>query len=177
MPDTTTQPNDDFLSRIVVQSGMVRTDTTDKSGPELERLKVIQQERRKVAEELVKEFLGQVSFDPYYKATLKPWYEDTADTLAKKFPDHPGLAARTRMVLEVATGDVVAAIKTRIAQIDELLEMQLDQILHNPAFQALEASWRGLHYLVDKSETGTHLKIRVLNASKADLTRDIEGAD
>src|ERR1700679_578226 len=124
MPDTTTQPNDDFLSRIVVQSGMVRTDTTDKSGPELERLKVIQQERRKVAEELVKEFLGQVSFDPYYKATLKPWYEDTADTLAQKFPDQPGLAERIRKVLEGATGDVVAPLKPRIAQIETLLESE-----------------------------------------------------
>ena len=176
MPDTTTQTSDDFLSKIVVQSGMVRTDTTGKSGPELERLQVIQQERRKVAEDLVREFLEQVSFDPYYKATLKPWYDDTEDTLAEKYPDQPGLAERIRKVLEGDTGDVVAAIKTRIAQIDDLLEMQLDQILHNPAFQALEASWRGLHYLVDKSETGSHLKIRVLNASKADLTRDIEGA-
>ena len=84
MPETTTQTSDDFLSKIVVQSGMVRTDTTGKSGPELERLQVIQQERRKVAEDLVREFLEQVSFDPYYKATLKPWYDDTEDTLDRK---------------------------------------------------------------------------------------------
>ena len=176
MPDTTTQPNDDYLSKIVTQGGMVRADTNGKSGPELARLQVIQEERKKDAENLVREFLEQVSFDPYYKATLKSWYADTDGTLAEKYPDQPGLADRIRKVLQGDTSDIVAAIKTRIAQIDELLQLQLDQILHNPAFQALEASWRGLHYLVDKSETGTHLKIRLLNASKADLVKDIESA-
>jgi type VI secretion system protein ImpC len=176
MADPITPPTDDFVSKIVVQSGMVRTDTNGKSGAELERLQVIQQERRRVAEDLVREFLEQVSFDPYYKATLKSWYDDTDETLLEKYPDQPGLAERIRKVLEGDTSDVVAAIRTRIAQIDELLQVQLDQILHNPSFQALEASWRGLHYLVDKSETGTSLKIRLLNASKADVTKDIESA-
>jgi type VI secretion system protein ImpC len=176
MPDTTTQPNGDFLSNIVVQSGMVRTDTSGKSGPELARLQKIQEERKKDAENLVKEFLEQVSFDPYYKATLSSWYDDPETALAERYPDQPGLAERMRKVLQGDASDIVAAIKTRIAQIDELLQVQLDQILHNPSFQALEASWRGLHYLVDKTETGTHLKIRLLNASKADLVKDIESA-
>ncbi len=176
MPDATAQPNDDFVSKIVVQGGMVRTDTNGKSGAELARLQAIQAERQKDAENLVREFLEQVSFDPYYMATLKSWYEDTDGTLAQKYPDQPGLAERIRKVLQGDTSDIVIAIKTRIAQIDELLQMQLDQVLHNPEFQKLEASWRGLHYLVDKSETGTHLKIRLLNASKADIVRDIESA-
>src|SRR6202041_1578423 len=176
MPDATTQPNDDFLAKIVMQGGMVRTDTNGKSGPELARLQVIQEERKKDAENLVREFLEQVSFDPYYKATLTQWYDDTDGTLMEKYPDQPGLVERMRKVLQGDTSDIVAAIKTRIAQIDELIQLQLDEVLHEPAFQALEASWRGLHYLVDKSETGTHLKIRLLNASKSDIVKDIEGA-
>ena len=176
MPDATAQPNDDFLSKIVVQGGMVRVDTNGKSGAELARLQVIQEERKKDAENLVREFLEQVSFDPYYKATLTAWYDDTDGTLAQKYPDQPGLAERIRKVLQGDTSDIVIAIKTRIAQIDELIQMQLDQVLHDADFQKLEASWRGLHYLVDKSETGTHLKIRLLNASKADIVKDIESA-
>jgi len=74
MPDATTQPNGDYLSKIVTQGGMVRADTNGKSGPELARLQVIQEERKKDAENLVREFLEQVSFDPYYKATLNSWY-------------------------------------------------------------------------------------------------------
>jgi len=175
MPDAT-QSNGDFLSKIVVQGGMVRTDTSGKSGAELERLQAIQQERQRDAENLVREFLEQVSFDPYYKATLKSWYDDTDGTLAEKYGDQPALAERIRKVLQGDTSDITVAIKTRIAQIDELIQIQLDRILHHPDFQALEASWRGLHYLVDKTETGTSLKIRVMNVSKADVVKDIESA-
>jgi type VI secretion system protein ImpC len=49
-------------------------------------------------------------------------------------------------------------------------------VLHHPDMQALEASWRGLHYLVKNSETGTRLKLRLLDASKKDLANDLEKA-
>src|SRR5262249_60133059 len=49
-------------------------------------------------------------------------------------------------------------------------------IMHDPAFQKLEGSWRGLHHLVFESETGTMLKIRVMNVSKKDLLKDLERA-
>src|SRR3954464_10879041 len=58
--------------------------------------------------------------------------------------------------------DAEAMINARIAQIDHLLSIQLNEILHNAAFQKLEASWRGLRYLLDQSETGEKLKIKVL---------------
>ena len=74
------------------------------------------------------------------------------------------------------SGDVVEAINLRIAQIDELISAQLNEVLHQPAFQKLEATWRGLHYLVMKSETSTRLKLRVLNASKSDVLKDLEKA-
>jgi type VI secretion system protein ImpC len=48
--------------------------------------------------------------------------------------------------------------------------------MHHPEFQKLEATWRGLHYLVQQSETGTALKIRVFNAKKSELARDLERA-
>jgi type VI secretion system protein ImpC len=67
-------------------------------------------------------------------------------------------------------------INARIAQIDHLLSIQLNEILHHPAFQKLEGSWRGLKYLMDNSETGVGLKIRVLNVTKKELLRDIEKA-
>ncbi len=67
-------------------------------------------------------------------------------------------------------------INARIAQIDALISKQLNEILHYPDFQKLEASWRGLHYLVNQSETGTMLKVRVLNVSKQDLVKDLEKA-
>ncbi|HYY15192.1 MAG TPA: type VI secretion system contractile sheath large subunit, partial [Gammaproteobacteria bacterium] len=57
-----------------------------------------------------------------------------------------------------------------------LLSRQLNEIMHHPEFQKLEASWRGLHYLVQQSETSTMLKLRVLNVSKSDLLKDLERA-
>jgi len=48
--------------------------------------------------------------------------------------------------------------------------------MHASEFQRLEASWRGLHYLVHQSETSTMLKIRVFNVSKNDLLKDLERA-
>src|SRR5512134_2121574 len=47
--------------------------------------------------------------------------------------------------------NVVAAIEDHVALIDELIAKQLNAILHHPALQTLEASWRGLHYLVMKT--------------------------
>jgi type VI secretion system protein ImpC len=69
-----------------------------------------------------------------------------------------------------------ATIKQRIAEIDELLSAQLNEVLHAPEFQKLEASWRGLHYLVHQSETSPNLKIKVLNVSKEDLYDDLTEA-
>src|SRR3984885_6758713 len=72
--------------------------------------------------------------------------------------------------------DAEMMINARIAQIDHLISIQLNEIMHHPQFQKLEGSWRGLKYLMDNSETGVGLKIRVLNANKKELLRDIEKA-
>lgn len=72
--------------------------------------------------------------------------------------------------------DTEAMINARIAQIDHLLSIQLNEILHHPVFQKLEGSWRGLKYLISQSETSAMLKIRVMNVSKKDLLRDLQRA-
>src|SRR5271170_941637 len=72
--------------------------------------------------------------------------------------------------------DAEMMINARIAQIDHLLSIQLNEILHHPSFQKLEGSWRGLKYLMDQSETSDHLKIKILNLSKKELLRDLQRA-
>jgi type VI secretion system protein ImpC len=72
--------------------------------------------------------------------------------------------------------DAEMMINARIAQIDHLVSIQLNEILHNAAFQKLEGSWRGLKYLMDQSETGVMLKIKVMNCSKKELLRDLQRA-
>jgi type VI secretion system protein ImpC len=72
--------------------------------------------------------------------------------------------------------DAEAMITARIAQIDHLVSIQLNEVLHHAEFQKLEASWRGLKYLMDQSETSDKLKIRVLNVTKRELLRDLQRA-
>jgi type VI secretion system protein ImpC len=77
---------------------------------------------------------------------------------------------------QVVSKDVESNIKYWISQIDKKLSSQLNEIMHDPGFQQLESTWCGLKYLVDQTETGDTLKIRVLNVSKRDLFKDLERA-
>jgi type VI secretion system protein ImpC len=78
--------------------------------------------------------------------------------------------------MTVNKNSTVAGIKQRIAEIDQIVSNQLNAIMHSPEFQTLEAAWRGLHYLVMNTETGTMLKLRLLNATKKELLADLEKA-
>jgi type VI secretion system protein ImpC len=69
-----------------------------------------------------------------------------------------------------------AMINARISDIDKLISDQLNEVMHHEDFQKIEASWRGLQYLIDQSETGETLKIRVMNVNKKDLLKDMEKA-
>ncbi len=105
-------------------------------------------------------------------------------------PESPAMIQGRNMVKEFATqvqtnpafakavveGDMIDAIEQRISDIDAQISAQLNAIMHHPEFQALEASWRGLNYLVMKAETGEDLKLRLLNVTKKELLTDIEKA-
>jgi type VI secretion system protein ImpC len=77
---------------------------------------------------------------------------------------------------QVVSKDVEASIQYWIKEIDRKLSAQMNEIMHDAAFQKLESSWRGLHYLVHQSETGEFLKIRVWNVTKKELSKDLEKA-
>jgi type VI secretion system protein ImpC len=63
-----------------------------------------------------------------------------------------------------------------IQEIDARISRQLAAIMQSQEFGALEGSWRGLHHLVMESNTSSNLKIRVLNATKKELGRDLSKA-
>ncbi|HZU84988.1 MAG TPA: type VI secretion system contractile sheath large subunit, partial [Polyangiaceae bacterium] len=73
----------------------------------------------------------------------------------------------------ITSADAVQTIQSIIAEIDRKLSAQVNEILHHADFQELESAWRGLHYLVNNSETDTMLKIRVLNVSKKELGKTL----
>ncbi|MCF3947615.1 type VI secretion system contractile sheath large subunit [Acidiphilium sp. AL] len=96
-------------------------------------------------------------------------------------PDRAQELVRT-LVQEALTGTVTfdknltRTIDRAIAAIDHKLSVQLNEVMHNPRFLQLEGSWRGLHHLVMNSETGTSLKIKVVNMTKRELNRDLTKA-
>src|SRR6476646_3289666 len=70
--------------------------------------------------------------------------------------------------------DVVKSIEAIIAELDRKLSEQVNLILHHEDFQQLESAWRGLHYLVNNTETDEMLKIRFMNVSKSDLGKTLK---
>jgi type VI secretion system protein ImpC len=90
--------------------------------------------------------------------------EDAVKTLAEQ------ALAKTNLISD----DAVKSIESIIAEIDKRLSDQVNRIIHHPDFQKLEGSWRGMHYLVNNTETDEMLKIKVLNISKKDVHKTLK---
>ena len=73
--------------------------------------------------------------------------------------------------------NLLTTIDMRIAQIDELISRQVNEVLHHPRFQALESAWRGLLHLVDRTRWYDGVKVRVLNATKRELFSNHRSAE
>ncbi|MCU0854103.1 MAG: type VI secretion system contractile sheath large subunit [Rhodobacteraceae bacterium] len=84
------------------------------------------------------------------------------------------LAEQALATTVVVSEDVVRTIESIIAEIDKKLSQQVNQILHHEEFQKLEGAWRGLHYLVNNTETDEMLKIRVMNISKKEVHKTLK---
>jgi type VI secretion system protein ImpC len=67
-------------------------------------------------------------------------------------------------------------VNNSIKAIDELISKQLAAVMHHKDLQTLEGSWRGLQYLTMNSETGSSLKIKVMNLTKDELGKDLSKA-
>jgi len=115
---------------------------------------------RSLLDQIVEE--GRLARDPEAKSRGK----DLVKEFVSQFLDGAMTLSR----------DSEAMINARIAQIDHLISLQLNEVMHHPAFQKLESSWRGLKYLLSHSETGENMKIKVFNCSKKELLRDLQRA-
>ncbi len=84
------------------------------------------------------------------------------------------LAQQALSNTQLLSGDAVKTIEAMIAAIDAKLTEQVNLILHHEDFQKLESAWRGLHHLVNNTETDEMLKIRVMNVSKQELGKTLK---
>jgi len=90
--------------------------------------------------------------------------ESAVQTLAQQALENVGLISE----------DALKSIEGMIAEIDKKLTEQVNEIIHNEEFQQLESAWRGLHHMVNNTETDEQLKIRVMNISKKDLAKTLK---
>ena len=112
--------------------------------------------------------------DPTFASLVNQHFKPQSDR-ARREVEAAMHALAERMVLKPRSvgDDAVRAIEYMVADIDLMLSEQINPILHHPDFQALEGTWRGLHYLLNNTETDETLKVRVLSISKKDLSRTL----
>ena len=84
------------------------------------------------------------------------------------------LAQQALSSTQLISSDVTKTISGIIAEIDRKLSEQINLIIHHEDYKALEGAWRGLHHLVNNTETDETLKIRVLNISKNDFKKTLK---
>lgn len=134
------------------QNKMANAETTANSEPEIAPLEI-------------NEFsaLLDQEFKPKSDRSKKA-VEDAVKTLAEQALQYTSLIS----------SDVMESIESMIAEIDKQLSDQINLIMHNEEFQQLEGAWRGLHHLINNTETDEMLKIRVLNISKKDLHKNLK---
>lgn len=67
-----------------------------------------------------------------------------------------------------------AQVEAIIDELDRKMSDQISEIMHNEKFQELESAWRGLRYLIDRTNFNANIKVEILNLSKDDLAEDLE---
>lgn len=65
-------------------------------------------------------------------------------------------------------------VDSLIAELDSKISAQVNEILHNDRFQQLESAWKGLKFLVDRTDFRKNVRLEVLNVSKEELAADFE---
>ncbi len=118
---------------------------------------------------------GSVFENDEFASLLKKEFRPKSDTAKTAVEEAvKTLAEQALSNTNLVSDDALRSIEAIIAQIDATLTAQVNLILHNDEFQKLESAWRGLHYLVNNTETDEMLKIRVLNVSKKDLGKSLK---
>lgn len=110
-------------------------------------------------------------FSALLKKQIKPKSKQAAEAVDMAVST---LAQEALAHSKIVSSDTIKTIDSIIAAIDKKLTEQINLIMHHEDFQKLEGSWRGLHHLVNNTETDEMLKIRVMNVSKKDLGKTLK---
>ena len=113
---------------------------------------------------------GSSDFENLLKKEFRP-KSDQAKTAVEQAVKT--LAEQALANTDLISDDALRSIESIVAEIDKKLTEQVNLILHHADFQQLESAWRGLHYLVNNTETDEMLKVRVMNISKKDMHKTL----
>ena len=117
------------------------------------------------------ETLEASEFESLLQKEFKPKSDQAKEAVEKAVQT---LAAQALAETALISDDAIKSIEAIIAQLDQKLTEQLNLIMHHADLQKLEGTWRGLHYLVNNTETDETLKIRVLNVPKKELGKTLK---
>ncbi|MBK1640377.1 EvpB family type VI secretion protein [Chromatium okenii] len=120
--------------------------------------------------------VGATIFEPNdFSALLEKEFRPKSERAKEAITEAIKTLAEQALAGSVTTSaNVVNTISSMIAEIDKKLSEQVNLILHHPEFQQLEGAWRGLHYMVNNTETDEMLKIRVMNISKKEVHKTLK---
>ena len=117
------------------------------------------------------ETLEASEFESLLQKEFKPKSDQAKEAVEKAVQT---LAAQALAETALVSDDAIKSIEAIIAQLDQKLTEQLNLIMHHEDLQKLEGTWRGLHYLVNNTETDETLKIRVLKVPKKELGKTLK---
>ena len=117
------------------------------------------------------EELDANSFATLLNKEFKPKSDRAKDEVESAVNTLAGYALQDAKII---SDDTVHSIEAIIAEIDKKLSDQVNLILHNEEYQKLEGTWRGLHYLVNNTESDEFLKVKVFNISKKELGKNLK---
>mgnify|MGYP000008050344 CR=1 FL=1 len=67
-------------------------------------------------------------------------------------------------------------VDNMISAIDQKIGSQLDEVIHSDEFKKIESSWRGLNFLVNRTDFKQNIAIEMISSSKEELIEDFEDA-
>lgn len=117
------------------------------------------------------ESLDESTFKQLLKEDFRPVTTDREQAIEKSVRV---LAQQALEHVSVISDDALRTINELIGKLDEALTQQVNLIIHHPDFQKLEGTWRGIHYLVNNTETDEMLKIKVFDIPKGELAKTLK---
>jgi type VI secretion system protein ImpC len=72
--------------------------------------------------------------------------------------------------------DTAARTTAYVAAVDAAIALEMRKVLHDPAFQPLEAAWRGVGWLISNLELDENLQLYLFDVTREELLADLVSA-